>query len=294
MSAVEPVVNHQARGLRSTLFVRGSLSTRSGRVGLVLVGLVVALALFGPLFDPGSPTAIVGTPFQHPSTAHIFGTDFLGRDALSRWLHGGRTLVLVAFSSTVLAYLIGIPVGTAAGFGRGAFDYLAVGASDLLFAFPGLIFLLVLLSAVGRGLLVAIVGIAIVNTPRVVRIVRSVTIEVSTLEFVEAAVARGERVGVILRRDVLSNIWSPVLADFGLRITASVFLFASLSFLGMGEAPPAAEWGLMISENRIGLLLQPWVVVVPAVTIGVFMVGVNLVADAIARSAGHSITGPGV
>jgi peptide/nickel transport system permease protein len=286
-------VSRRAR-VRRSLFVRGSLSRRSGRVGLVLVGAVIVVALIGPLVSPHSPAEIVGTPLQAPSRSALLGTDFLGRDGMSRFLHGGLTLLVVALLATLGAYFVGIPIGIVAGMRRGPFDALTVAGVDLLFAFPGIIFLLVLLAAVGRGLGVAIMGIAIVNLPRVVRIVRSVTIEVGTAAYVEAAVVRGERQPSIIVKDVLPNIWTPVLTDFGLRVTASVFLFASLSYLGLGQSPPAAEWGLMISENRAGLTLQPWVVVAPAIAIAVLMIGVNLVADSVARSAGRSITKSGV
>jgi peptide/nickel transport system permease protein len=138
---------------------------------------------------------------------------------------------------------------------------------------------------------VIVVGIAVTHAPRIVRISRSVTLDVATQEFVEAAVARGESLAAILRHDILPNIWTPILADFGLRLTGSLILFSSLSYLGLGQAPPAPDWGLMISENRAGLLLQPWVIIAPAMTIAVLAIGVNLVADAVARSAGRSVVG---
>jgi peptide/nickel transport system permease protein len=118
--------------------------------------------------------------------------------------------------------------------------------------------------------------------------------ELSTREFVEAAVARGESVRSILWHDILRNIWTPVLADFGIRLTGAVIVVSSISYLGLGPPPPAANWGLMISENRLGALTQPWVIVVPAVTIALFAIGVNLVADAVARSVGRSVDDRGV
>ena len=118
--------------------------------------------------------------------------------------------------------------------------------------------------------------------------------EISTREFVEAAVARGESVVSILWHDILPNIWTPVLADFGIRLTGAVIVVSSISYLGLGPPPPAANWGLMISENRLGALTQPWVVVVPALTIGIFAIAVNLLADAVARSVGRSVVSRGV
>jgi peptide/nickel transport system permease protein len=214
----------------------------------------------------------------------------LGRDVLSRYLHGGLVLLAVSIAATTLAYVIGLFVGTAAGYRRGIIDLSAVVVVDLVLAFPPIVFLLVLLAAAGPSLSVVIVGITSAHAPRVIRIVRSVTLEVVTLEYVEVAVARGDPVLSILRRDILPNIWTPVLADLGLRLTGSIILYSSLAFLGLGQAPPAADWGLMISENRAGIYIQPWVVLIPAATIAVLSIGANLIADSTARSVGRSIT----
>ena len=294
--SVDPVAEHLPPWyrVRGNLFVRGALGSGTGRAGLAIAVLVLGVALLGPLFSPHSPGEVVGRPFADPSAELVLGTDALGRDALTRFLHGGRTLVTVAFLATVLAYLVGVAVGMAAGFRRGIFDLAAVGVVDLLLAFPPIVFVLVLLGAVGPSLTLIVVGIAGVHAPRIVRIVRSVALEVSTQEFVEAAVARGESLISILRRDILPNTWTPVLADFGLRFSGSVILFSSLSYLGLGQPPPAADWGLMISENRAALVIQPWVVVVPAATIALLTIGVNLLTDSVARSAGRSVTSRGV
>jgi peptide/nickel transport system permease protein len=282
------------RRLRRNLLIRGSLGSLRGRVGLTLLVGVALLALIGPYVSPYTPTKIVGLPFGSPSTPHWFGTDVLGRDVLSRYLWGGRTLLVIALLSTVLAYVVGISLGMASGLRKGAFDLVNVWMVDLILAFPPIILILALLAAAGPRLSVVVLGIALVNMPRVVRIVRAVTIEISTQEFIEAALARGERFVSILFREILPNIWTPVCADFGVRLTGAIILYSSVSYLGLGLAPPAADWGLMISENRIGLTIQPWVVVVPAATIAILAIAVNIVADAIARSAGRSIVERGV
>jgi peptide/nickel transport system permease protein len=256
--------------------------------------VILLVAFFGFLFAPHSPTEIVGLPLQKPSAAHWLGTDALGRDVLSRYLDGGRTLVIVAFAATVLAYVVGVSFGMAAGYRESVFDVVSVGLVDLLLAFPPIVFVLVLVAAAGPQLSLVVVAIAATHAPRIFRIVRAVTMELSTQEFVEAAVARGERTRAILRRDVLPNILTPVLADFGLRLTGSVILFSSISYLGLGQPPPNPEWALMISENRSALLTQPWVVVVPAATIALLTIGANLIADGIARSTGRYLTSRGV
>ena len=277
--------------LRRNIFVRGSVGSPVGRVGLVLVTAICVIAVIGPSISPYSPTSVASLPLAGPSRDHLLGTDGLGRDVLSRFLYGGTALIVVAFLATVLAYLVAIPLGMAAGFRRGPFDLVSIAVADLVISFPPIVFILVLLAAAGPQLWLVVIGIATIHTPRIMRISRAVTLDIATQEFVEAAVARGEGLASILRHDILPNIRTPVLADFGVRLTGSVILFSSLSYLGFGQAPPAADWGLMISENRAGLLVQPWVVFVPAVTIALLAIGVNLIADAVARSAGRSIVG---
>jgi peptide/nickel transport system permease protein len=274
--------------------VRGALGSWPARVGLGIVGFVVFLAVFGPWLAPTSPYDVAGKPLEQPSWSFWLGTDSLGRDALSRFLHGGLVLVVVSFLATALAYVVGVTVGMAAGYRRRSFDAVAVAVTDLLLAFPPIVFVLLLIAAAGPHLSLVVVAIAATHAPRIVRIVRTVTGEISTHEFVEAAAARGEPLPSILRRDILPNILTPVLADFGLRLSGSVILFSSISYLGLGQAPPKADWALMISENRGGLLVQPWLVVVPAVAIALLTIGVNLVADGIARASGRYVSSRGV
>lgn len=280
-----------AERLGGSLFLRGTLGSAVGRWGLGIVMAIVVLALVGPWLSPYSPLATMALPLEAPSAAHLLGTDGLGRDALSRFLHGGRVLVAVAFLATILAYLVGIPLGMTMGYRRGALDLAVIAVADLILAFPAIVFILVLVAAAGASLSTVILGIALINLPRVVRIARTVTVELAAREFVEASIARGEGLVSIVRNDILPNIWTPLLADFGIRLTGSVILFSSLSYLGFGLQPPAADWGLMISENRAALFVQPWVVVVPALTIAVLCIGVNLIADGVARSAGRSLAG---
>lgn len=276
------------RALQNPL-VRACAQSRSAQIGLTLVTIILVLAFVGPLARPSSPTAIVGAPFEGPSSSHWLGTDVLGRDVVSRYLSGGLTLILVAFAATALAYLIGVTIGMIAGFRRDLFDLASVAVIDVVLAVPPIIIVLALLAAVGPKLWLIIVAIGGVFTPRIARIVRSVTIEVSAADFVEAAVARGERLRAILYRDIFRNITLPLSADVGIRISGAIILFSSLSYLGLGQPPPASDWGVMVSENRAGLIIQPWVVLVPAITIAALAVGMNLIADAVARAMGRSI-----
>ncbi len=266
-------------------------SSREGVVGLFLVGFLLLISLVGPLVVPHSIDEVVGRPYEPPSSSAWLGTDQLGRDVLSRFLSGGLSIIVVAFASTTTAYTIGSAVGLVAGFRKGIFDKTTIAIVNVVLSIPPLVIALLLLAGIGSGLGVAAVSIAVVLTPPIIRVVRSVTREIAQNEYVEVAVARGESTMSIVFREILPNIRAPLLADFGIRLSWAVVIFASLSFLGLGQAPPAADWGLMISENREGLTISPWPVMVPAVAIALLSVGVNLLADAVARSIGRTVIG---
>ena len=261
----------------------------SARIGVVGIGLILLVAFFGPLAAPHSPSEIVGPPFQAVSWDDPLGTDHLGRDVLSRVLWGGSSLIGLAVAATLAAYLIGIPIGLVSGYSRSLADPILMRSMDVLLAFPPLLFLLVLVTGTGPGSVALVVGAALVNLPGIARIVRAATLEVSVRGYVEAAVARGERMYSVLGKEVVPNITGPLFADVGVRLTLSILLIAAVTFLGLGPPPPAANWALMLNENRAGITIQPWVIVVPALLIATLTIAVNLVADAIARSRGISI-----
>jgi peptide/nickel transport system permease protein len=258
-------------------------------LGLAFVIVVVAIAIFGPFFAPHSPSAIVGRAYASPDDSGLLlGTDYLGRDAFSRFLWGGRSMLVMAMASLLLAYSLGIAIGLFTAWRRGVVDVAMMGVLDVTLAFPPLIFVLILLSALGPRLWLVVLGVAAIFAPRVARIVRGAALEVSLHEFVEAAVARGERTSAILFREILPNLWPPILADFGVRFTWGVIVIASLGFLGFGQQPPAADWGLLISENRAGMLSQPWAIVAPVIALALLTVGINLLADGVVRAVGRS------
>lgn len=276
------------RAVKKQTIWRRTFSGAAPRIALALVVLVVAIAVLGPLVSPFPYDAIVGPPFDYISGEHWLGTDYLGRDAFSRFLNGGVTVLIVAVLGTVLAYLIAVPIGIVSGVRRGSFDTAIIVISDVVYALPPAILLLVLLAATGPSIPTVLLGIIVVHIPRILRIVRLITIDVATREYVEAAFARGESWLAIGFNDILPNVIVPVLADFGVRLCVSIILYASLSYLGLGLAPPAADWGLMISENRIGISISPWIAVAPALAVAAFSVSINVLADSFARSVGRS------
>jgi peptide/nickel transport system permease protein len=269
--------------------LRRSLAYRSTQLGLGLFVLLCLIAFIGPHVAPYSTTSVEGVPFAEPSGAHPLGLDYLGRDGLSRFLSGGQSVILLAFAATLLGFAGGIPIGLAAGYSRNRLDEVLMRSSDIVMAFPSIILALILVAGLGPKLWLVVVAVAIAHAPRIARVVRGATVEVVTCAYVEAAEARGERTFFLLRREVLPNIWTPILVDFGIRLTASIILIASLSFLGFGLQPPAADWGLMISENRSALTIQPWVVLVPVAAIGLLTISVNLIGDGISRALGRTL-----
>ncbi len=275
---------HRRRSARSRL-PRG-IRTAEGLLGTVVVVLVCGIALLGPSLAPHADQEVVGTPLAGPSADALLGTDILGRDVFSRVLLGGVSLLAVALGATVLAYLIGASWGMLVTLRSRLLDTVSIGAVDVVLSLPPLIVALVLLAGAGSGTVVVAVALAAVQVPRVFRIVRAASREVVTQDYVEAAFARGDSTLRVLRRDVLPNIVTPLLADFGVRITSSIILVSSLSFLGLGAPPPQADWGLMINENRTGILVQPWGVMAPALLIAALSVGINLITDGFSRAFG--------
>jgi len=254
--------------------------TREGIVGLILLLFVVAVGLVGPLVAPHPITAPIGAPGAGPSAAAPLGTDFLGRDVLSRVLHGGLPVFELSVASMALTYLVGVAVGLSAGLSRSVLDAVLMRAVDLFLVFPPLLLLLVLMTGAGTGSGILIIGIALVLFPGVARVVRTATLEVATQPYLEAAIARGETRFALMRREILPNISEPILADFGIRFSGAIILAASVNFLGLGSHPPAANWGLMIAENRVIIGTNPWAVLIPAALLALVTVSVNLLADA--------------
>ena len=259
----------------------------SVRIALGVLAVVLSVTVAGPWVAPHDASEIVGGPFTPPGAGAPLGLDYLGSDVLSRLLTGGRSVVVLATLATALGYSIGLAAGLIAGMTRGWLDGLIMRTADVLLAFPAMVLVLLLVAGIGTGRTALILGIALLHVPYVARIIRSVTLDVSVRGYVEAAFARGEPLRTILRRDVLPNISGPIVADAGPRLTVSILLVAGLSFLGLGLKAPAADWALMVSENRSGLTIQPWAVLAPVLCIAALTVAVNVLADALARALGY-------
>lgn len=255
------------------------------RIGLGIFVVMVLIALVGPLVAPHSPTEFVGAPNAGPSGQTIFGTDFLGRDVLSRFLYGGRSVLGLAVASTALGVGLGVVIGLSAAYAGGVADEVMMRIADVFLAFPQIVLALLVVSSLGPKLWLIVVTVGISHAPRVARVMRGAAQQVVERDFVKAAEAVGEKRRRILFSELLPNVSSPLLVEIGLRLTYSIQLVAAISFLGAGIQPPNADWGLMIAENRLDLAIQPWTVVLPVLAIALLTVGTNLVTDGISRAA---------
>jgi len=262
-----------------------AVRTPRGTAGLVIGGLVVLVAVIGPAVAPYSTTEFVTAPFARASSAAWLGGDVLGRDVLSRTLDGGWELLLMAAVATALGVAAGTACGVIAAYAGGWWDSVIMRAVDVILAFPQLVFALLLVSILGPKIWLIVLAVAISHAPQVARVSRSAALDISERDFVKAMQILGIPGRRIIRRDVLPNLTSVLMVEIGLRLTYSMLVIAGLSFLGFGLQPPAASWGLMINENRVGLIANPWGVLMPAILIALFTIGVNTFTDAVARAS---------
>ncbi len=273
----------------STLFSR-ALRTKSTVIGVILTALIVAIAVIGPFVSPHTPTEFVGAPFSPRGPGMLFGTDAIGRDVWSRFLHGGFLLLFLSLLATLIGVGVGAAVGVIAAYRHGFVDEVLMRAGDTLLAFPQIVLALLFLSIVGPKAWLLVVMVAFGHLPRVARVIRGAAVPVVERDFVRSAEAVGVPRWRILLTEVVPNVTGTLAVELGLRLTYSIGLIAGLSFLGMGMQPPTADWGLMINENRIALTVQPWPVVLPVVAIAILTVGTNLVTEGLARaSAGAGV-----
>src|SRR6201984_529155 len=272
-----PVLPARRRGGWAAI-VRQAASLPRGRFGLGVLGLVVAVAVVGPFVAPHSATASIVAPFADPSHQALLGGDILGRDVLSRVLDGGWVLLLMAAAATAIGVSIGTASGIAAGYLQGRPDGFIMRTVDVLLAFPQLVFALLLVSILGPKLWLVVLSVGLSHAPQVARVMRSATLDVSERDFVKATELLGVKRRRIMAGEILPNLVSPLMVEIGLRLTYSIVML-----VGLGQPPPAPNWGIMINENRQGLVLNPWAVVVPAILIALLTIGASTFTDAVAR-----------
>ena len=262
-----------------------SKSPMTAKFGLLVILIYVVVALFAPLIAPYGEAEVFPIPYAPWSSEFVFGTDQIGRDIFSRLIYGARNTVGIAVATTALAFIIGGALGLAAAIARGWLDQLLSRTVDVLMAIPSLIFALVLLSIFGSTVTNLIIIIAVLDSTRVFRLTRAVSINVVVMDYVEAARLRGEGLIWIMRREILPNIMPPLIAEFGLRFCFVFLTIAALSFLGVGIQPPTADWGSMVRENASLIQFAQYDIkagltpLLPAAAIALLTVAVNFVVD---------------
>ncbi|WP_234286788.1 MULTISPECIES: ABC transporter permease [Halomonadaceae] len=258
----------------------------SGALGLLIVGFWLLMALAGPWLAPHGANALVSFEVFGPiSLEYPLGTDFLGRDILSRLLHGAPYTIGVALAATILACLFGVVLGLVAAASGGWLDAAISRTQDALIAIPNKIFALIMVASFGSSVPLLLVMAAFAYMPGSYRIARAVAVNVMTMDFVQVARARGEAMPYIMFIEVLPNMLRPVLTDFGLRFVYVVLLLSAMSFLGLGVQPPDADWGSLVRENIQGLGEGASAVLAPAIAIATLTVGVNLIIDSFGARA---------
>jgi len=257
------------RLLRHRLFV----------TGLILLGLVVAVAVLAPLLGPSDPNRLaMRNKFLPPSLDYPFGTDNFGRSQLSRVVWGARLSLVMGLSVVALNAIFGTLLGAASGYFR-RIDNMLMRFNDALMAFPAIILALAITAALGASMVNAVIAIAVVYIPRTARIVRASVLVVRETEYVQAAVAAGAGTWRIQRHHILPNSMAPLIVQLSFLFAYAVLSEATLSFLGLGAPPPTPTWGNIMSEGRQYMREAPWIIAIPGVALALTVMSLNLLGD---------------
>ena len=251
----------------------------SALIGLAFTILYFLMAIFAPLLAPYGMAEVVGDVWEPSSSEFLLGTDSIGRDLLSRMIYGGCTTIFIATMATILSFTTGSILGFIAAVSGGWVDQVLSRFVDLMMSIPSLILALVILSSIEATVMTLIVLMGLLDSTRVYRLARAVAVDISVMDYVEAARLRGEKLGWIIFREILPNALSPLVAEMGLRFIFMVLFISTLSFLGIGVQPPLADWGGIVKENKDGINFGIGAALYPAVAIATLAISVNLVAD---------------
>ena len=265
--------------------LRRVVNTRAAVAGGVIVGTFVVLAIFAPTLAPYDPLkGRLGERLQPPGAAHWLGTDELGRDLLSRILHGARITIQVQVAAVSLALVVGLALGLTAGYVGRWPDLVIMRVMDVMMAFPGIFLALAIIAALGTGLVNVVLAAGIYLVPQFARVVRGSVLGLKEMEFVQAARALGHGGVAIVVRHLLPNSLAPLIVQTSLRMATVLLTASGLSFLGLGVQPPSPEWGAMLSNARSYMITAPHVAAMPGLAIMVVVLGFNLLGDGLRDS----------
>jgi peptide/nickel transport system permease protein len=254
--------------------------SKTAFIGLLLIVALFLTGALAPLIVSHDPVEMNYTKrLAPPGKENLLGTDQFGRDLLSRIFWGARRALLISLAVVILGLIMGIPAGALPGYYGGIFDNIAMRFIDAWLAFPGILFFLALLAALGPGLPTLIVALSVGSVPSTARLVRGLVLAEKEKEYIEAARAIGERDSFILFRQILPNILSPIIVMATVSLGNVILIASALSFLGLGELPPAPSWGLMLSEARIFIETSPLLAIIPGTAISLSVLGFNLFGD---------------
>jgi len=270
------------------------LASKTATVGFALVFFWIFVAVFAPFLTAYTPLEQDWkAPNEGPSAAHILGTDELGRDLWSRLIHGARVVLVIlpvsenfwipggtAIWGVLVALLVGTALGLVSGYHGGWIDEIVMRLLDAMMAVPIILLYLIIMAALGASAVNVVIAMTIVGTPGIARLVRSLTLDIRTREYVRAAETRGESPWYIMFVEILPNARGPIIVDAMLRVGYAIFAMGTLGFLGLGLPPPSPDWGSMVAKGREFILAgSPWASLWPSVAIASLVVGLNLLAD---------------
>jgi peptide/nickel transport system permease protein len=266
----------------SALVIRRLLKKKSAIAGIVIVLLLIFMAIFAPVLTPYSPTALdIPNSFVSPCFSHWFGTDDLGRDIWTRLLYGARYSIAIGVLSAALSTLLGMTIGSIAGYFGGRTDMIIMRIMDVFQAIPSMLLAILIAAVLGSGFVQTIVALGISGMAGIVRMSRASILSVREMEYVEAARSINCKNKRIILKYVIPNAIAPVLVNISNLVSNGVIQAAGLSYIGLGVQPPTPEWGAMLSGARNYMRLYPYMVLAPGIMICVFVLAFNLFSDAL-------------
>jgi peptide/nickel transport system permease protein len=259
--------------------------------GTLLLALIVIAALAQWIAPFPYDQMHIRDRFSPPCLRYLAGTDEYGRDVFSRLLYGSQLSLALGVTATLIGMGVGVPLGLIAGYRRGMVDELIMRTLDVMLAFPPILLVLLILAVTPPSLVKTAIAIGILAVAPIARVTRSVTLDLMSGEFIEAARARGERLHYMLARELLPNVWPVLMVEASLRVVFAVLLGAVLSFLGFGVQPPAADWGLMISNGRAFVDIAPWISLAPGIAMSITVIAISLVGDGLREALDPKLGG---
>ena len=294
--ATTPITVGAKPGIFSRMWAGLSIvfASKIAVVGLAIVMFWIIVAVFAPFFTPYTPLEQDWkAPNQGPSSAHFLGTDELGRDLWSRLIYGARVVLVLmpitenfwipggtALWGVIVALIVGATLGLLGGYYGGWLDEIIMRLLDAMMAVPIILLYMIIMAALGASAVNVVIAITIVGTPGIARLVRSLTLDIRTREYIRAAETRGENPWHIMFVEILPNARGPIIIDAMLRVGYAIFAMGTLGFLGLGIPPPSPDWGSMVAKGREFILTgSPWAALWPSIAIASLVVGLNMLAD---------------